>query len=102
MTALGRAAVFMATGQPLEIREYPVPEPRPGAALVQITLANVCGSDLHVWRGELDAVRRCRAVPIHQRHEGTGRIAALGDRVSTDSNREPLRVGNRVLFAYFL
>jgi threonine dehydrogenase-like Zn-dependent dehydrogenase len=101
MSATGRAAVFTRSGQPLEIREFPVPEPGPAAALIRITLANVCGSDLHVWRGDLDPQKRGRALPIHQGHEGTGRIAALGDGVTTDSNNQPLQVGDRVVFAYF-
>jgi threonine dehydrogenase-like Zn-dependent dehydrogenase len=101
MGATGRAALFTGSGQPLQIREYPVPEPEPGAALVQITLANVCGSDLHLWRGDVDPAKRGRALPIHQGHEGTGRIAALGDGVVTDSNNQPLAVGDRVVFAYF-
>jgi threonine dehydrogenase-like Zn-dependent dehydrogenase len=97
----GRAAVYVGSGKPFEIRDYPVPAPRAGAALVQISLANVCGSDLHLWRGELDPARRGRALPIHQGHEGTGRIAALGDGVTNDSNGEALHVGDRVVFAYF-
>src|SRR5919199_1650640 len=101
MADTGRAAVYVGKGQPFEIREYPVPEPEPGAALVQITLANVCGSDLHLWRGELDPVRRGRAVPIHQGHEGTGRIAALGEGLTTDSTGQPLQVGDRIVFDYF-
>jgi threonine dehydrogenase-like Zn-dependent dehydrogenase len=101
MGRVGRAAVFHGFGQPFEIKEYPVPEPGPGAAVVQMTLANVCGSDLHTWRGELDPVKRGRALPIHQGHEGTGRIAALGEGVKTDSNGEALSVGDRVVFAYF-
>ena len=68
---------------------------------MRITLANVCGSDLHTWRGDLDPAKRGRALPIHQGHEGTGRIAALGEGVSTDSTGEPLAVGDRVVFAYF-
>jgi threonine dehydrogenase-like Zn-dependent dehydrogenase len=91
----------VASGKPFEIREFPVPEPEPGAALVEITLANVCGSDLHVWRGELDPEKRGRALPIHQGHEGTGRIASLGDGVTVDSNGEALQPGDRVVFAYF-
>ncbi|HYY88652.1 MAG TPA: zinc-binding dehydrogenase [Chloroflexota bacterium] len=101
MGQTGRAAVFTAAGKPLEIREYPVPEPAAGAALIKISLANVCGSDLHVWRGDVDPVKRGRAVPIHQGHEGTGRIAALGDGITSDSNNQPLQVGDRVVFAYF-
>jgi threonine dehydrogenase-like Zn-dependent dehydrogenase len=69
--------------------------------LVKISLANVCGSDLHVWRGELDPEKRGRALPIHQGHEGTGRIVSLGDGVTADSNGEPLQPGDRVVFAYF-
>src|SRR5438067_8690106 len=100
MTATGRAAVFVGSGQPFEIQEYPVPEPEPGAALVRITLANVCGSDLHTWRGDLDPAKRGRALPAHQGHEGTGRVAALGQGVRTDSNGQPFQVGDRVVFAY--
>ena len=100
MPATARAAVFVGSGQPLQIREYPVPEPEPGAALVQITLANVCGSDLHLWRGELDPVKRGRAVPIHQGHEGTGRIVALGEGLTTDSpSRSPARSRPHVTWA---
>src|SRR3712207_4311484 len=101
MAETGRLAAFYGFGQPFRIDTYPVPEPEPGAALVRISLANVCGSDLHVWRGELDPAKRGRAVPIHQGHEGTGRIAALGEGVKTDSNNQPLAVGDRVVFAYF-
>ncbi len=50
-------------GKPFEIREYPVPEPEPGALLVKVALANVCGSDLHYWRGELDYVKMGRPCP---------------------------------------
>jgi threonine dehydrogenase-like Zn-dependent dehydrogenase len=101
MNRVGRAAVFTGTGKPFEIRQYPVPEPEPGAAVVRMTLANVCGSDLHTWRGELDPAKRGRAMPIHQGHEGTGRIAALGAGVTTDSNDQSLQVSDRVVFAYF-
>src|SRR5215211_7377804 len=100
-TTTGRAAAFYGAGKPIEIKEYPVPEVEPGAALVRISLANVCGSDLHSWRGDIDYAKRGRALPRHLGHEGTGRIAALGEGVSTDSNGEPLAVGDRVVFAYF-
>jgi threonine dehydrogenase-like Zn-dependent dehydrogenase len=98
---MGRAAAFYGAGKPIEIKEYPVPKPEAGAALVKISLANVCGSDLHSWRGDIDYVKRGRALPRHLGHEGTGRIAKLGDGVRTDSNNQPLSVGDRVVFAYF-
>ena len=101
MASTGRAAVLAEVGKPLEIREYPVPEPAPGAALVRVTLANVCGSDLHIWRGELNPLKRGWALPRHQGHEMTGRIAALGEGVTTDSDGRPLAVGDRVVYQYF-
>src|SRR5437763_15552334 len=99
--ASGRAALFHGYGQPFEIKEYPVPEPGPGAARVRITLANVCGSDLHAWRGDVDYVKRGRAVPRHQGHEGPGTIAAVGGGVTADSNSRPLAVGARVVSGDF-
>ena len=101
MGSTGRAAIFHGVGRPFELKEYEVPEPEPGAAVVRMTLANVCGSDLHTWRGDLDPIKRGRAMPAHQGHEGTGRISALGAGVETDSNGQPLRLGDRVVFSYF-
>ena len=37
----------------MEIVKFPVPELEPGAILVKVTMANICGSDLHQWRGNL-------------------------------------------------
>src|SRR4030095_8733074 len=48
----GRVAVLKAYGGEFELREYPVPDPEPGAILIKLTRAGVCGSDLHIWRGE--------------------------------------------------
>ena len=101
MAKTGRAATFYGARKPIPIQEYPVPEPERGAALIEMRLANVCGSDLHAWRGDVDFAKRGRALPRHLGHEGTGRIAALGEGITTDSNREPLAVGDRVVFAYF-
>ena len=49
----GRVAVLKAYGGEFELREYPVPDPEPGAILIKLTRAGVCGSDLHIWRGEM-------------------------------------------------
>jgi len=60
-TTMGRAAAFYGPGTPMEIKAYRVPDPEPGAAVVKTTLANVCGSDLHQWRGEFDVAKFGRA-----------------------------------------
>ena len=94
-----RAAVFLGPGRPFDLREYPVPDPEPGAAVVKIHLTNVCGSDLHQWRGDGGS-----SLPPGGRvlgHEMVGEIAALGKGVSTDSVGGPLREGDRVVYSYF-
>jgi D-arabinose 1-dehydrogenase-like Zn-dependent alcohol dehydrogenase len=101
MTDKGRAAVYTGLGQPFEIREYLVPEPGPGAILVKVTMANICGSDLHMWRGDMDVGALGAPLPAVLGHEMTGRVAKLGEGISTDSAGQPLAVGDRVVYRYF-
>jgi D-arabinose 1-dehydrogenase-like Zn-dependent alcohol dehydrogenase len=101
MADKGRMAVFHGAGKPFEIREYPVPEPEPGAMLIEVALANVCGSDLHYWRGELDYVKMGRPLPLNTGHEHVGRVAKLGPGVTTDSAGQPLSIGDRVAYRFF-
>lgn len=101
MANTGRAVVLEEVGGPLVIRNFDVPEPEPGAALVRITMSNVCGSDLHVWRGELDPRKRNWALPRHVGHEMTGYIEQVGEGLKVDSSGKPLNVGDRVVFQYF-
>ena len=75
----------------LEIREYPLPEVRPGCILVRISCCTICGSDLHTWMG-----RRASPVPIILGHEIVGNIVELGEGVTMDSGNNPLRVGDRI------
>jgi len=95
----GRAAVFLGPGKPFEIREVPVPDVEPDAVLIRVSLANVCGSDLHFWRG--DAPLRLPEDGWIFGHEMTGRVAKLGARVKTDSLGRPLKEGDRVAYTYF-
>lgn len=66
------------------------PEPRldePGDAIVQVELAGVCGSDLHVYHGRETGIDLGTALG----HEMIGRIAAAGKGV------RGFRVGDRVV-----
>ncbi len=85
MSETGRAAIFKGPGQPMEIKEYPVPDPEPGAILIKVTVANLCGSDLHQWRGDIDLAASRVRLPAIIGHEMTGRVAKLGRGISTDS-----------------
>jgi threonine dehydrogenase-like Zn-dependent dehydrogenase len=95
----GKAAVFFGPGKPFEIREVTLPDVEPEAVVIRVTLANVCGSDLHFWRG--DAPLRLPEDGWIFGHEMTGRVARLGARVKTDSLGRPLREGDRVAYTYF-
>ncbi len=101
MTDKGRAAVYTETGKPMEIREYPVPEPEPGAILVRVSRANICGSDLHMWRGDVNLTMLGAPLPAIIGHESMGTVAKLGEGVVTDSAGAPLAVGDRVVNRYF-
>jgi L-iditol 2-dehydrogenase len=95
----GKAAVFFGPRKPFQIRELPLPEVEPDAVLIRVSLANVCGSDLHFWRG--DAPLRLPEDGWLFGHEMTGRVARLGVRVKTDSLGRPLKEGDRVAYTYF-
>ena len=95
----GRAMVTVATGAPMELREYPVREPRADEILVRVTIAGICGSDLHMWRGE---VPWFQPHPGIQGHEMAGVVAALGAARTTDSLGRPLAVGDRVTYTYYI
>src|SRR5262245_41051232 len=97
----GRVAVLKAYGGEFELREYPVPDPEPGAILVRLTRAGVCGSDLHIWRGEMKDVYGALPRDLTFGHEMCGRVARLGEGVTVDSAGAPLREGDRITFLYF-
>jgi putative phosphonate catabolism associated alcohol dehydrogenase len=87
---MGKAVVFMGAGKPLELREFPVPDKlEAGAILVKTTLATVCGSDMHTWKG-----RRDFPTPSILGHEIVGRILKLGEGVDKDTLGRPISEGD--------
>jgi D-arabinose 1-dehydrogenase-like Zn-dependent alcohol dehydrogenase len=99
--ATGRVAAFYGPGKPMQIKEYAVPEAEAGCIVVKMTVANVCGSDLHQWRGEFDVAKFGRPYPQILGHEMTATVQQLGEGVSRDTAGQPLRVGDRVVWRYF-
>lgn len=102
MNDIGTVAVFTGVRKPFRLREFPVPLPEPGAILVEVRMANVCGSDLHIWRGEYDVFRgQTEPFCLSIGHEMVGRITALGAGVTHDWAGQPLAVGDRIAYQYF-
>jgi L-iditol 2-dehydrogenase len=99
VAATAKAAVFFGPGKPFEIREVPISEVDANGVLIRVTTANICGSDLHFWRG--DAPLRLPEDGWIFGHEMTGRVAKLGSRVTSDSLGRPLKEGDRVAYTYF-
>jgi S-(hydroxymethyl)glutathione dehydrogenase / alcohol dehydrogenase len=83
-----RAALFRSPDRPLETVELDLEEPRAGDVLVRMAAIGVCGSDLHMLKGEW-----ARPTPMVLGHEGSGVIEAVGDGVS-------LRPGDRVVISW--
>ena len=74
-----KAAVVPALGQPLEIRELPVPEVGPGQILMRTRASGVCHTDLHAAEGDWPVKPTAPFVPGH---EGVGEVAAVGEGVT--------------------
>lgn len=67
-----KAAVYLRPGK-IAIEEKPVPVPRPGEALIKITTTTICGTDIHILKGEYPV-----KPGLTIGHEPVGVIAALG------------------------
>ncbi|HWM35481.1 MAG TPA: zinc-binding dehydrogenase [Pseudolysinimonas sp.] len=91
--ATTRAAVLTEHGAPLELTEVPLPAAlEPGAALVRISCATLCGTDVEIWSGKMSFPGM---LPMILGHEMTGEIVALGAGTRDALGRE-LAVGHRI------
>jgi alcohol dehydrogenase len=79
------AAVFVEPGR-IELREKPIPKPGPRDALVRVTTTTICGTDVHILKGEYPV-----APGLTVGHEPVGVIEELGAAVTG------YEVGQRVI-----
>lgn len=86
-----QAAVVEKFGEPLVVREIPVPRPGPGQVLVEIVASGVCHTDLHAADGDWPVKP---TLPFIPGHEGAGIVVALGPGVTH------LKQGDRVGIAW--
>lgn len=80
-----KALTFVSPGK-IALIEKPVPQPGFGEALIKITTTTICGTDVHILRGEYP-VKSGLTIG----HEPVGTIAALGPGVTGYS------IGQRVI-----
>ena len=46
-----KALVFRGANR-ISLEEFPIPKPGPGEVVIRVTLTTICGTDLHILRGE--------------------------------------------------
>ncbi len=81
-----RAIVLEKPGEPLRLKEVPIPSPGPGQVLLKVAACGICRTDLHILDGELPNPK----LPLIPGHEIVGRVVELGAGVTR------YRIGDRV------
>lgn len=76
MAAMMKAAVFVEQGR-IELDDKPVPAVGPNDALIRITTTTICGTDVHILKGEYPVAKG-----LTIGHEPVGIIEALGSSVT--------------------
>lgn len=94
LPAAASAAVMTNFQSAIEVQRFPLPaELRPGEWLIEVELAGVCGTDVHLHKGELKV-----PLPLVLGHETVGRVAAMGAGEQRDWRGTAVHVGDRVSF----
>jgi hypothetical protein len=75
MTAMMKAAVFVEPGR-IELADKPIPDVGPNDALMRITTTTICGTDVHILKGEYPVAKG-----LTVGHEPVGVIEKLGSAV---------------------
>ena len=90
-----RAAVVTGVEQKLEIRSIPIPSLPPGAVLIRVDAATLCGTDAHRWMGHIAP----EEMPFIPGHETCGTIVDMNGAVHSLLD-EPLAIGDRIVSSY--
>jgi propanol-preferring alcohol dehydrogenase len=81
-----RAMILEKVGQPLVLKEIPIPIPTKDQVLIKVHACGICRTDLHILDGELTSPR----LPLIMGHQIVGTIIQKG------SNVAAFHVGDRV------
>ncbi len=72
-----RTMVLEQVGQPLALREVPIPTPKTNEVLIKVSTCGVCRTDLHIVDGELPSSK----LPLILGHQIVGTIVGENSRV---------------------
>ncbi|HYW00036.1 MAG TPA: zinc-binding dehydrogenase [Candidatus Acidoferrum sp.] len=89
----GKAVVLDKPNGQFFIKNYPVPEPQKGTLLIKQEMCGICGSDAHMYRGDVPDL----PFPMILGHEIAGRIDKLGEGISTDIVGKHVSEGDRIV-----
>ena len=82
-----KALVFLGPNQ-IGVEQVPIPKPGPGEAVIRVTLTTICGTDLHILKGEYPV-----KAGLIIGHEPVGVIHELGVGVTGYAVGERVLVG---------
>lgn len=88
-----RAAVLYEAGQPFQVQEIELDEPKAGEVLVHIAATGLCHSDWHAVTGDLARLY----YPVVLGHEGAGVVERVGPGVTETSGIKP---GDHVILTF--
>ena len=91
----GNAVIFNGKGLPLEKIKYDLPDTiSEEEILVEISLATVCGSDVHTWLGH-----RPFPTPCILGHEMVGKIIEMGSKIKEDYVGNLLKINDKIVWS---
>jgi D-arabinitol dehydrogenase (NADP+) len=70
-------SVVIARPNEIALAMREVPEPGPGELMIQVMASGICGTDLHIYRGEYMG-----RYPVIPGHEFSGLVAAVGNQIT--------------------
>lgn len=90
-----RAAVLIEPGK-IVTRTFPYPQVSKDTIVAKIRLAGICGTDMHLFKGNDKSLR----YPIILGHENLAEVVEIGDEaaVNIEVNGQRLAVGDRIVF----
>lgn len=78
----------------VEVRDFPVPLPKPGEVLIDVKCAGICGSDVNTFRMTWDQIGERQNLVVG--HEAGGVVVKVGDGVTK------VKVGDRVCVYHYM